>query len=175
MSAQEKGAAEQSLMQQRTQVLAALRSHPATGRLVINISSNIAKWENTPADIEMRAGDKLVIPKRPNFVMVSGQVYNATAISYAPGKDLRWYLQKAGGATPTGKTKETYVLRADGSVVPHGHGWMSGGLMSLKMKPGDTVFVPEKVVGVSPVWQNILGMAQIMSAAALPLAVVGSL
>jgi hypothetical protein len=47
--------------------------------------------------------------------------------------------------------------------------------MNLRLRPGDTVFVPEKIVGGSAVWQNILGMAQIMSSAALTAAVVGSL
>jgi len=164
-----------ALQKQRDQVLATLRRGPASGRLVINISSDISKWENTSADIEMRAGDTLVIPKRPNFVMVSGQVYNPTAISYIPGRDVAWYLRKAGGATSSGKTKDMYVLRADGSAVPHGHGWMSGNVMSLKLRPGDTVVVPEKIMGASA-WQNILGTAQqVMSAAALPLAVAGTL
>jgi hypothetical protein len=37
------------------------------------------------------------------------------------------------------------------------------------------VFVPEKIIGASPVWQNIMGIAQIMSASMLPLAVSGVL
>ncbi len=61
---------------QRREILANLRSHPANGRLIINITSDFSRWENTPADIELRAGDTLLIPKRPNFVVVSGQVYN---------------------------------------------------------------------------------------------------
>jgi protein involved in polysaccharide export with SLBB domain len=164
-----------ALQQQRDQVLTALRSHPASGRLVINISSDIGKWENTPADIELRAGDTLVIPKRPNFVMISGQVYNATAISYVPGRDLGWYLRKAGGPTPYGNKKLIYVLRADGSVVTHGSSWGGGNLMSLKLRPGDSVLVPEKIMGGSQVWQNIMGTAMIMSTVASPLAFAGVL
>jgi protein involved in polysaccharide export with SLBB domain len=171
--------AQQALQQQqRAQVLATLRSRPASGRLVINISPDIGKWENTSADIVMRAGDTLVIPKRPNFVIVSGQVYNPTAISYVPGRDLGWYLRKAGGATPYGNKKYIYVLRADGSVVVPREAesiWMGRNFMSIRMQPGDTIFVPEKIIGGSQVWQNILGMAQIMSAAALPIAVAGTL
>jgi protein involved in polysaccharide export with SLBB domain len=166
---------QQSLQQQQQQVLTALRSHPASGRLVVNISTDIGKWENTPADIEMRAGDTLVIPKRPTFVMVNGQVFNPTAISYVPGRDVGWYLRKAGGATPYGNKKYIYVLRADGSVVPRGSSWTGGNLMNLRLRPGDTVLVPEKIAGGSPAWQNILGIAQIMSAVALPLALAGSL
>jgi hypothetical protein len=68
-----------------------------------------------------------------------------------------------------------YVFRADGSVVAHGNNWMNGNSMKLRLRPGDTVFVPEKIIGGSPIWQNILGMAQIMSAATLPLAIGGVL
>ena len=164
-----------ALQQQRDQVLTTLRSHPASGRLVINISSDIGKWENTPADIEMRAGDTLVIPKQPNFVMVSGQVFNPTAISYVPGRDVGWYLRKSGGLTPYGNKKLMYVLRADGSVVTHGGSWDGGNLMNLKLRPGDSVLVPEKVMGGSLIWQNIMGTAMIASTVATPLAFAGVL
>lgn len=167
-----------ALQQQRDQVLTALRSHPASGRLVINISSDIGKWENTPADIELRAGDTLLIPKRPNFVMVSGQVYNSTAISYVAGRDVGWYLRKAGGPTPYGNKKLMYVLHADGSVVIPREAqsiWMGRNSMGLQMQPGDTILVPEKIMGGSQVWQNILSTAMIMSTVASPLAFAGVL
>jgi protein involved in polysaccharide export with SLBB domain len=173
MSAQAATDMQQSLQQQRQQVLTMLRNRPSSGRMVINISANVSQWENTSADIELRAGDTLVIPKRPNFVMVSGQVYNPTAISYVTGRDVGWYLRKAGGATPYGNKRNIYVLRADGSVVPHGSIWTGNNLMNLRLRPGDSIFVPEKIIGSSQVWQNIMGTAQIMSAAALPIAILG--
>lgn len=164
---------QQSLQAQRQQVLTSLRSHTASGRLVIRISSDISSWENTSADIELRAGDTILIPKRPSFVSINGQVYNPVAITYTPGKTLGWYLKRAGGVTSSGNKKNIYVLRADGSVVPRGGGWLRGGFMDTRMRPGDTIFVPEKVVGGSVVWQNIIGSAQIMSATMLPLAIAG--
>jgi protein involved in polysaccharide export with SLBB domain len=173
MSAQAATDMQQSLQQQRQQVLLMLRSRPASGRMVINISADVSQWENTSADIELRAGDTLLIPKRPNFVMVSGQVYNPTAISYVTGRDVGWYLRKAGGATPYGNKRNIYVLRADGSVVPHGSIWTGNNIMNLRLRPGDSIFVPEKIIGSSQVWQNIMGAAQIMSAAALPIAILG--
>jgi protein involved in polysaccharide export with SLBB domain len=162
-----------SMQQQREQVLASLRSHPASGRQVIRISADIGKWENTPADIEMRAGDVLIIPKRPNFVMVSGQVYNSEAITYMSGKDTGWYLKKAGGATQTGNGGEVYVVRADGSIVGHGSSWTGNNVMSQRMQPGDTIVVPEKIIGSSQIWKNIIGAAQIMSSVAITGAVAG--
>jgi protein involved in polysaccharide export with SLBB domain len=174
MAAQQAAGIQQSLEAQRQEILATLRSHPASGRLIIGISSDISRWENTPADVELRAGDTLVIPKRPSFVLVSGQVYNPAAISFAPGKNLAWYLRKAGGATPTGNKREIYVLHADGSVMPRSDSWVSNNYMSLRLRPGDTIFVPEKIVGGSTVWQNVAAVAQALSAAALPIAIVGA-
>jgi protein involved in polysaccharide export with SLBB domain len=167
--------AQQSVEGQRQEILASLRNHPASGRLIINISSDISRWENTPADIELRAGDTLLIPKRPNFVLVSGQVYNPAAISYVPGRDLGWYLRKAGGANRYGDKKEIYVLHADGSVVPRSGSWVSDNFMDLRMRPGDTIFVPEKIIGGSTVWQNVAAVAQAMAAAALPIAIAGTI
>ncbi len=164
----------QSLESQRQEILTSLRTHPANGRLIINISSDVGRWENTSADIELRAGDALTIPKRPSFVLVSGQVYNPSAISYVPGRNLSWYLRKAGGPTQFGDKKRIYVLHADGSVIPRDNSWLSDNFMSIRMRPGDTIFVPEKIVGGSTVWQNIVAVAQAMSAAALPIAIAGA-
>jgi len=175
MSPAAAAAMEHEIEKQRQDALTALRNQPANGRLVINISTDIAKWENTPVDIELRAGDTLFIPKRPNFVLVGGQVYNPIAVNYIPGKTFGWYFQKAGGTTGAGDKKRVYILHVDGSVfVPQKMGsvWTGNGLMGLRMQPGDTIFVPEKVVGGS-VWQGIIGIAQLASEAALPLAIGG--
>ncbi len=157
---------QQSLQAQQQHVLEALRSHPASGRLVINISRDISRWENTSADIELRAGDTLTIPKRPDFVMVMGQVYNSTAINFTPGKKLKWYLGRGGGASRSGDKKEIFVVRADGSVVGRAGRW-SGGIMSTPMHPGDSVVVPEKIYGGSQVVRNLLASAQVMSSVAI--------
>ncbi len=172
LSAQDQSEMQQALIQQREQVLASLRTHTSTGRLVINISSDLRSWENTSADIELRAGDTLVIPKKPGFVSVSGQVNNATALSYVPGKDAAWYLRQAGGATRTGDRAQTYVVRANGAVVTRST-WAGGRVLALQLKPGDTVVVPEKTPGGSQIWKNLVSVAQIMSSVAITGAVAG--
>jgi protein involved in polysaccharide export with SLBB domain len=172
-SAQDQAALQQAAQQQQQQIIASLRSHPASGRQVIRISSDISKWENTPADIEVRAGDTLKVPKRPNFVIVSGQVYNGTAISYVPGKDVSWYLSRAGGATKSGEKKDLFVVRADGSVVGHGSTWTNSNVLHLRMQPGDSIVVPEKIIGSSQAWKNVVALAQIMSSIAITGAVAG--
>jgi protein involved in polysaccharide export with SLBB domain len=172
LSAQDQTELQQAMQQQRDQVLAALRNHPASGRQVIRIAPDIAKWENTPADIEMRPGDTLVIPKRENFVLVSGQVYNQTAITYSPGKDGSWYLRQAGGVTQSGDKGAVFVVRASGSVIGHASNWMTGNSLNIRMRPGDIIVVPEKTIG-SQAWKNIISAAQIMSSVAITGAVAG--
>jgi protein involved in polysaccharide export with SLBB domain len=157
----------QSMQQQQQQVLAALRSRPAGSRLVVKISDDLSRWENTPADVELRAGDTLFIPKRPNFVLVSGQVYNSTAITYLPGKDAGWYLRQAGGATQSGNKKNIFIVRSDGSVVGNTGAWLDNTTLRTRMQPGDSIVVPEKIVGGSQLWRNLIGAAQIMSSVAL--------
>jgi hypothetical protein len=42
------------------------------------------------------------------------------------------------------------------------------------MRPGDSIIVPEKVIGGSQIWRNLLATAQIMSSVALTGAVAGA-
>lgn len=164
LSAQDDAATLQLLVQQQKEVVARLRSQPAIGRLVIKIDADISKWENTPADIELRNGDVLTVPKRPGFVLVSGQVYNASAITFVPGKTAGWYLQRAGGSTEGGNRKEILVIRANGLVVGRRSGnWHDPSVLETKLDPGDVVVVPQKVFGGSALWRNLFASAQVFS------------
>lgn len=151
---------------QQQQVLTSLRSRPASSRLIVKLSSRISDWENTPADLEIRADDTLFIPKRPNFVLIAGQVHSPEAVTYLPGKNADWYLAQAGGATRSGNRKDIFIVRADGSVVgPDGSA--EGRSMSTAIRPGDAIVVPEKVLGGPPWWRGLIATAQLMSSVAI--------
>ena len=176
LNATEQIGALQLIAAQQKQVVATLKSQPPTGRLVIKINTDIATWENTPADIELRSGDILTVPKRPGFVLVSGQVYNAAAITFVPGKNAGWYLRHAGGATNMANSKEIFVIRANGSVVGRRSGeWYSEGVLDTKMEPGDVVVVPQKIIGGSMFWRNMLATAQVLSSVAITAHLAGVL
>jgi protein involved in polysaccharide export with SLBB domain len=164
LSAQDDAATLQLLISQQKEIVERLRNQPAIGRLVIKINADISSWEGTPADIEMRRGDVLTIPKKPGFVLVSGQVYNASAISFVPGKNAGWYLKHAGGSTEGGNMKEVLVIRANGLVVGRRSGeWYESGVLETKLEPGDVVVVPQKVFGGSALLRNLFASAQIFS------------
>jgi protein involved in polysaccharide export with SLBB domain len=176
LSGQDETALLQAASQQQTEVLQRLRNQPVSGRLVIHINPDFQSWENTSADIELRSGDILTIPKRPSFVLVSGQVYNSSAITFAPGRTANWYLQQAGGANGVANKGEIFIVRADGSVVgKHSGGMFASGVLSTRLDPGDVIVVPQKIIGGSMVWRNLLTVAQITSSLAITAAVAGVL
>ena len=162
----QKASAESALVQWQS-ALDNLMSSPPSGRVTIQVSSNVKEWANTSRDITVRAGDVLVVPKRPSYVLVQGQVYGATAVAYRPGKNAKWYLTQAGGTTNMANKRATFVIRANGTVIgSHSALWVSGDGLNVALQPGDMVVVPEKALGGPPIWKAILQNAQVVSSVA---------
>ncbi len=156
------GTDEASALQWRD-TLQKLQTTPAVGRLVIHIS-NSKSWVHTQADIQLRAGDSVFVPKKPNFVMVQGAVYNATGVAFRPGKNAHWYLRQSGGPTSVADKKNIFIVRADGSVAGGPKGMFTGGALDSAMQPGDMIVVPSKAFGGGFKWRETLQVAQVVSA-----------
>ncbi len=145
-----------------------LVNNPPIGRLVIHVSSNSRSWRNTSDDVAVRAGDVLIVPKTPNFVLVTGQVYNPTAIAHRPGRSAEWYLGQGGGPTHIADKKAIFVIRADGSVVSSASmdSMWRGDALHAALQPGDTVVVPEKAIGRNIPWQSVFLAGQVAASVA---------
>jgi protein involved in polysaccharide export with SLBB domain len=153
-----------------------LSATPPIGRVVIHVQSDINKWKNTSADVALRDGDTLVIPKKASVVTVNGQVFNPTAISALSGRSAKWYLSQAGGLTPIADKKAVFVIRADGSVLSaknNGGGLFSGDPLNATLRPGDAVVVPEKTPKIGGTnWPLIMQTAQLAASIALTAAYI---
>jgi protein involved in polysaccharide export with SLBB domain len=167
-------AAKDAALQQWQTTLDQLRNTPPAGRLVLHISANTRRWVNSSSDIQVRSGDSIYIPKRPNTVVVDGSVYNATAITFKPGKDAGWYLHQAGGPTSMANKKAIFVIRADGSVVGGSGGLFTGGVERAALQPGDMVMVPEKAFSANSRFKQILEGSQIAYAVGIAIQVAKS-
>ncbi|MFB3814979.1 MAG: SLBB domain-containing protein [Terriglobales bacterium] len=160
---------------QRQQMLARLKEAPVSGRIALNITGNIDDWAGTPADIELNAGDTIVVPKEPHFVLVTGEVYGPTAIAYTPGKTVSWYLNRAGGVTQYANKSGIFVVRASGIVIGRNSGgFWSDGVLGRKVQAGDAIIVPEKIVGPSLTWRKLIDSAQVLSSIAIAAKAVSS-
>jgi protein involved in polysaccharide export with SLBB domain len=168
--------AKQTAIAQTETTLAQLQSTAPVGRVVIHINPEVKDWRGTPADVSIRDGDTLAIPKKAEYVLVSGQVYNPTAVGYRPGHSARWYLSQGGGITPLADKKAVFVVRADGSVIAsknNSGGWFSGDPLSATLRPGDSIVVPEKTPKIgNKSWQNTLQTAQLLSSIAVAVAYI---
>ena len=150
-----------------------LQENQPVGRVVIHIQPDVNSWRNTPADVPVRDGDVLLVPKKANYVAVTGQVFNPTAISFRPGRSASWYLSQAGGLTQLAAKKAVFVIRADGSVIAakNNPGLWSGDPLSAVLKPGDSIVVPERAPNVAGRnWSNIFQAVQVASSLAFAVA-----
>ena len=169
----QKAAKDAALLQWQS-TMERLQNTPPEGRLVIHISKDAKRWRNSSADIQVRAGDTIYIPKVPTSIMVDGAVYNPTAVAYHPSKSAGWYLSQAGGPSNTAYKKGIFVIRADGSVVGGSGGMFSGGVQSAELRPGDMVVVPEKAFSANTRWKNTLQAAQLATAVGIAVQVARS-
>ncbi|MCZ2728053.1 hypothetical protein, partial [Bacteroides caccae] len=55
------------------------------------------------ADIVLREGDVVSIPKNNNTVTINGAVMVPNTVSYMKGKDVDYYLNQAGGYSENAK------------------------------------------------------------------------
>jgi protein involved in polysaccharide export with SLBB domain len=167
-------------------VLTETEGQQAQGRLVIHMHP-LNELANSPDNVVLVDQDQVTIPRRPDAVNVLGQVYSPNAIVYRPGLMTRDYLNQAGGPNEGADPEHTMVIKADGSVMTD-EGIkqskestmfpllpvISGGLMSARLDPGDTVYVPEKLIYENKM-QETATVTQIIANAASSLAVIGIL
>jgi hypothetical protein len=135
----------------------------ATGRIVLEIKPNASGIDAVP-DLALEDGDRLLVPFRPATVNVIGAVYNGSAFVFKPGKTVADYLRMAGGARRDGDKGREFVLRADGSTVSRQqhHALLSRDFNTLKLMPGDTIIVPEKV-NTGAFMRTLTNLSQILT------------
>jgi protein involved in polysaccharide export with SLBB domain len=140
-----------------------LQTAPPIGRLIVHISPN-KSWVHSQADVQLRDGDSIYVPKKPNFVLVQGAVYNQTGITFRAGKSASWYLHQAGGPTSSADKKNIFIVRADGTVAGGSKGLFTGGALDAEVRPGDMVVVPNKAFGGGAKWKQLLQVSELVSA-----------
>ncbi|MFI5096448.1 MAG: SLBB domain-containing protein [Candidatus Acidiferrales bacterium] len=153
--------------------LTQLETNLPIGRVVIHASPDLKTFEQAAADAPLRNGDVIVVPKKANYVLVNGQVFNATAVGYVAGRSAKWYLGQAGGLTQLADKKAVFVIRANGSVLAaknNGTLW-SGDPLSAVLLPGDAIVVPERAPKVGTRnWGPLLQSAQVATSVVLAVA-----
>ena len=104
-------------------------------------------------DLVLREGDVLYIPEYVNTVKISGSVMYPNTVVYQKGKNLKFYINQAGGYGNMAKKKKVYVV------------YMNGTVSRLKarnasaIEPGCEIIVPSKAEKKHMAMAEILGIS----------------
>jgi protein involved in polysaccharide export with SLBB domain len=110
-----------------------------SGNLNVNVEAAI-RQPGGRTDVILQDGDTLIIPERPTTIAISGAVALPSAVAYARGESLAYYLDRAGGTSADAAIDLIIVVRASGTIVKYRRG--------VKIELGDHILVPTKVMAV---------------------------
>lgn len=115
------------------------------GRVALNITENIDEWAGSKDDLLLQKGDSLLVPKRPQEVLVMGEVYSPGAQIYEPNMTVRTYIEHTGGMTKYSEPDSIIVIQANGYAFGKDSPNVRNSIEAVKLKPGDAILVPQKV------------------------------
>ena len=128
-----------------TKMVERLRSVKAKGRMTISLAP-LSSLLNSKLDFEVKNGDSIIIPERPNFISVVGSVYSPNTFLYNSNKDFADYLSLAGGFTKTADDNGVYILKANGETLKVSSSAKIFTMFDrIHLMPGDTIIVPEDI------------------------------
>lgn len=110
---------------------------------------NALKSPGSDADVVLRDGDVITIPEYNGTVRVMGAVTYPNTVTFKAKKNLKYYVQAAGGYDNRARKNRAFVIYMNGMVE-------SG--KRAEVRPGCIIIVPSKSA-VEPVkWSEIIGM-----------------
>ena len=90
------------------------------------------------ADIVLREGDVVFIPKSTNTVKINGAVMVPNTVSYIAGKNIDYYLNQAGGYSDNAKKSKKFIVYMNGQVTK------VKGSGKKQIEPGCEIIVPSR-------------------------------
>jgi len=126
------------------------------------------KAPGSDADIILREGDVVVVPKYNNTVKINGAVMQPNVVSYKQGKDVKYYIGQAGGYNQVAKKNKKYII------------YMNGQIAAVKrrgknlVEPGCEIIVPNKRQRQAN-WGNVLSSLSAVSSIGTMAATIANL
>lgn len=151
---------------------ASIRNAPAVGRVPVEVDPAILA-SRPELNFVLEAGDRLVVPKRPNHVSVTGEVLNPGQLIFRSGSSAKDYLRMAGGATRAGDVPNAFIIFPNGEASPLRLGsWTRD---DTPVPPGSTIVIPRDPQPFN--WLNLtkdlLSITRDLAVSAASVAVIG--
>lgn len=94
------------------------------------------KNPQSDANIELREGDRLLLPRYNATVKINGAVMYPNTVAYERGKNAKHYINAAGGFAQNARKNSAYIIYMNGMVSKVSHG--------AKVEAGCEIVVPSK-------------------------------
>ncbi|MDD2602795.1 MAG: SLBB domain-containing protein, partial [Prevotella sp.] len=106
----------------------------------IPVGIELDKALNDPssdANLVLRAGDRLILPRYTATVKINGAVMYPNTVAFLKGKNARYYINAAGGFAQNARKSNSYIIYMNGMVSKLSTG--------AKIEPGCEIIVPTKL------------------------------
>lgn len=131
----------------------------------INLEAALAK-PGSSADIVLREGDVISVPEMTSTVKINGAVMMPNTVTYMDGKNVKYYLNQAGGYSQSAKKSKKFIIYMNAQVE-------RVKARSKKVEPGCEIVVPNKVK--KNTFGNIMGYTTSLASLAMMVASIANL
>ena len=141
-----------------------IKNAKSTGRLIAEFDLDLIANDSS-LDTLISDGDRIIIPNITQQVFIQGKVSNPGAIRYSPGKDLNYYIEKAGGTLDSSDLKNIFVVYPNGETINLSNNARLPSIFSdneeLLLYPGSIIYIPQSTdfstsLQVASIWAPII-------------------
>ena len=141
-----------------TQLTQKMRDAPGPGGRVAVVIDPKMVAAHPELDVVLEPGDRLYVPRRPNSVVVAGEVMSPSGTQFQEGLSVADYIAKAGGTTDVADDSHTFVIQPDGSAAQaDGTSWLDD---PPKLAPGSVIVVPRNL---RPFDWNVIAISTVVT------------
>ena len=135
-----------------------------------NVGIDLQKAIDNPGstyDFVLQQGDQVFVPELQSTVKISGDVMFPNSVIYVPGKNLKYYVEQAGGYGERAKKNKAFVVYMNGSVAK--------AKKNTPIEPGCHIVIPSKQEGKPFDWAKVLSIATSLGSLATMAASIASI
>ena len=122
------------------------------------------------ADLVLREGDELSVPKYNNTVKISGEVMMPNTVFYNSSATIKDYINQAGGYSQNAKKSKAFIVYMNGTMTK------VRGNASVQIEPGCEIIVPmRRKRDAGQIWGEIMSFTSSLSSLGMMVAYIAAL